>query len=155
MLAVFMCSPLCPFELERLPWLICSILQYMALQDGPCHATLSTTSSMALRAQALNGFESMYLVRGTQLPKTPWDLPRRTQPPIGSGARSTTSTCTGLGTARAAPRWALFLSRSHMRPSIHGSIVTGSPEDINGSAIRTPTLRVLLSLRDPTSRTLD
>ena len=152
MLAVFMFSPLCPFEPERLPWLICSILQYMALQDGTCHATLSTTSSMALRAQALNGFESMYLVRGIQLPKTPWDLPRRTQPPIGNGARSTTSTCTGLGTARAAPIWALFLSRSHMRPSIHGSIVTGSPEDINGSAIRTPTLRVLLSL---TSCTLD
>ena len=75
-------------------WLICSILQYMALQDGPCHATLSTTSSMALRAQALNGF---YLARGNQLPKTPWDLPWRTQPPIGNGAKSTTSTCIGLG----------------------------------------------------------
>ena len=69
-----------PFASKRLPWLICSILQYMALQDGPCHATLSTTSSMALRAQALNGFGSMCLVRGNQLPKTPWDLPRRTQP---------------------------------------------------------------------------
>ena len=60
------------------------------------------------------------------------------------------TTCTGLGTA------ALFLSRSHMRPSIHGSIVTGSPEDINGSAIRTPALHVQFSLRDhQTSCTLD
>ena len=31
---------------HSLAWLICSILQYMALHDGPCHATLSTTSSM-------------------------------------------------------------------------------------------------------------
>ena len=32
-LAVSMFSPLCPpFQPERLPWLICSILQYMALQ---------------------------------------------------------------------------------------------------------------------------
>ena len=152
MLSVSMFSPLHPFEPERLPWLICSILQYMALQDGPCHATLSTTSSMALRAQA-----SMYLVRGIQLPKTRWGLPRKTQPPIGNGAKSTTSTCTGLGTARAAPIWALFLSRSHMRPSIHGSIVTGSPQkNINGSAIRIPALHVQFSLQDhQTSCTLD
>ena len=47
----------------------------MALQDGPCHTTLSTTSSMALRAQPLNGFGSMYLVRSNQLPKTPWEGP--------------------------------------------------------------------------------
>ena len=65
-----------PFDLERLAWLICSILQYMALHDGPCHATLSTTLSMAPRTQALNGFGSMYLVRGIQSPKTPWDLHR-------------------------------------------------------------------------------
>ena len=138
-LAVSMFSLLHPFEPERLPWLICSILQYMALQDGPW-----------------NGFESMYLVRGIQLPRAPWGLPRTTPPPIGNGVKSTTSTCTGVGTARAAPIWALFLSRSHMRPSIHGSIVTGLLEDFNGLAIRTPALRIQSSLRDhQTSCTLD
>ena len=59
-----------------------------------------------------------------------------------------TSTCIGLVTARAAPIWALFPSLSHMRPFTHGSIVTGSPEDINGSVIRAPTLHVQFSLRD-------
>ena len=54
----------------------------------------------------------------------------------------------GLVTAREAPLWALFPSRSHMHPFTHGSIVTGSPEDINGSAIRAPTLHVQFSLRD-------
>ena len=120
------------FDLERLAWLICSILQHMALHDGPCHTTLSTTSSMAPRTQALSGFGSMYRVRGILSPKTPWDLPRKTQPPIGNGAKSTTSKCIGRGTARAAPIWVLFLSRSLMRPSILGIIETGSPEDING-----------------------
>ena len=83
-LSVSMFSPL-PFASKRLSWLVCSILQYVALQDGPYHATLSTTSSMALRARALNGFASMYLVRGNQSPNSPWDRPRRTQPPIGNG----------------------------------------------------------------------
>ena len=47
-------------------------------------------------------------------------------------------------------------SRSHMRPFIHGSIVTGSAQDINGSVIRAPTLHVQFSLRDhQTSCTLD
>ena len=136
------------FASKRLIWLVCSILQYVALQDGPYHAILSTTSSMALRAQALNGFESMYLVRGNQSPNPPWDRLRMTQPPIGNGASSTTSTCIGLVTAREAPLWALFPSRSHMHPFTHGSIVTGSPEDNNGSAIRAPTLHVQFSLRD-------
>ena len=150
-----MFSPL-PFASKRLLWLVCSILQYVALQDGPYHATLSTTSSMALRAQALNGFGSMYLVRGNQSPNPPWDRPRMTKPPIGNGANSTTSTCIGLVTAREAPIWALFPSRSHMHPFTHGSIVTGPPEDINGSAIRAPTLHVQFSLRDhQTSCTLD
>ena len=58
-LSFSMFSPL-PFASKRLIWLVCSIPQYVALQDGPYHAILSTTSSMALRAQALNGFESMY-----------------------------------------------------------------------------------------------
>ena len=87
------------FDLERLAWLICSILQHMALHDGPCHTTLSTTSSMAPRTQALSGFGSMYRVRGILSPKTPWDLPRRTQLSIGNGAKSTTSKCIGRGTA--------------------------------------------------------
>ena len=78
----------------------------------------------------------------------PWDRLRMTQPPIGNGASSTTSTCIGLVTAREAPLWALFPSQSHMHPFTHGSIVTGSPEDINGSAIRAPTLHVQFSLRD-------
>ena len=142
-----MFSPL-PFASKRLIWLVCSIPQYVALQDGPYHAILSTTSSMALRAQASNGFESMYPVRGNQSPNPPWDRLRMTQQPIGNGAGSTTSPCIGLVTAREAPLWALFPSRSHMHPFTHGSIVTGSPEDINGSAIRAPTLHVQFSLRD-------
>ena len=112
-LSFSMFSPL-PFASKRLIWLVCSIPQYVALQDGPYHAILSTTSSMALRAQAMNGFESMYRVRGNQSPNPPWDRLRMTQQP------STT----------------------------HGSIVTGSAEDINGSAIRAPTLHVQFSLRD-------
>ena len=36
-----MFSPL-PFASKRLLWLVCSILQYVALQDGPYHATLSS-----------------------------------------------------------------------------------------------------------------
>ena len=137
-----------PFASKRLIWLACSTPQYVALQDGPYHAILSTTSSMALRAQALNGFESMYPVRGNQSPNPPWDRLRMTQPPIGNGAGSTTSTCIGLVTAREAPLWALFPSRSHMHPFTHGSIVTGSPEDINGSAIRAPRLHVQFLFRD-------
>ena len=73
-LSFSMFSPL-PFASKRLLWLVCSILQYVALQDGPYHAILSTTSSMALRAQVLNGFGSMYLVRGNQSPNPPWDRP--------------------------------------------------------------------------------
>ena len=126
-LSFSMFSPL-PFASKRLIWLVCSIPQLVALQDGPYHAILSTTSSMALRAQALNGFESMCLVRGNQSPNPPWDRLRMTQPPIGNGASSTTSTCTGLVTAREAPLWAQFPSQSHTHPFTHGSIVTGSPE---------------------------
>ena len=75
------------YDFERLAWLICSILQCMALHDGSCHTTLTTTSSMAPRTQALSRFGSMYRVRGIQSPKTPWGLPRRTQTRIGSGAK--------------------------------------------------------------------
>ena len=144
------------YDFERLAWLICSILQCMALHDGPCHTTLTTTSSMAPPTQALSGFGSMYRVRGIQSPKTPWGLPRRTQPPIGSGAKYTTSKCIGRGRARAAPIWVLFLSRSLMYPSILGIIGTGSPEDINGWVVHTLALRVQFSLRaHRTSCTLD
>ena len=79
-----------PFASKRLIRLVCSIPQYLALRDGPYHATLSTTSSMALRTQALNGFESMYPVRGNQSPTPPWDRLRMTHQPIGNGAGSTT-----------------------------------------------------------------
>ena len=130
-----------PFASQRLIWLVCSIPQYVALHDGPYHAILSTTSSMALRAQALNGFESMYPSRRIHLGTGHNNL-------SGMAQVSTTSTCIGLVTAREEPLRALFPSRSHMHPFTHGNIVTGSPEDINGSAIRARTLRVQFSLRD-------
>ena len=44
--------------------------------------------------------------------------------------------------------WNLFRSRSPMHPFKHGIIVTGTPEDTNGLAIRTRALRAHLSLRD-------
>ena len=142
------------FASKRLIRLVCSIPQYLALRDGPYRAALGTTSSIALRTQELNGFESMYPVRGNQSPTPPWDRLRMTHQPIGNGAGSTTSKCIGLVTAREAPL--PFPSRSHMHPFIHGNIVTGSPEDTNGSAIRARTLRGQLFVRDRrTSCTLD
>ena len=136
------------YDFNRLAWLICSILQCMARHDGSCHTTLTTTSSMAPRTQVLSGFGSMYRVRGIQSPKT--------QTPIGSGAKYTTSKCIGQGRARAAPIWVLLLSRSLMHPSILGIIGTGSPEDINGWVVHTRALRVQFSLRvHRTSCTLD
>ena len=137
------------YDFERLAWLICSILQcIMALHDGSCHTTWTTTSSMAPRTQALSGFGCMYRVRGIQSPKTPWGQPRRTQTPIGSGAKYTTSKCIGQGRARAAPIWVLLLSRSLMHPSILGII--------NGWVVHTLALRVQFSLRaHRTSCTLD
>ena len=124
------------YDFKRLAWLICSILQCMALHDGSCHTTLTTTSSMDPRTR----------VRGIQSPKTPRGQPRRTQTPIGSGAKYTTSKCIGQGRARAAPIWVLLLSRSLMHPSILGIIGTGSPEDINGWVVHTLALRVQFSL---------
>ena len=144
------------YDFKRLAWLICSILQCMALQDGSCHTTLTMTSSMDPRTQRLSGFGSMYRARGIQSPKTPWGQPRRTQTPIGSGAKYTTSKCIGHGRARAAPIWVLLLSRSLMHPSTLGIIGTGSPGDINGWVVHTLALRVQFSLRvHRTSCTLD
>ena len=105
----YLCFRRFPFASKRLIRLVCSIPQYLALRDGPYHATLSTTSSMALRTQALNGFESMYPVRGNQSPTPPWDRLRMTHQPIGNGAGSK---CIGLVTAREAPLWVPFPIRA-------------------------------------------
>ena len=56
--------------------------------------------------------------------------------------------CIGPVTAREATLWSLSHNRSPMHPSIHGNIVTGTPEDTNDSAIRTRTLRGEFSLWD-------
>ena len=153
--SVSICSPL-SFDFERLAWLICSIVQCMAQHDGSCLATLTTTSPMAPRIRVLNGFRSMCRVRGIQSPRTPWDQPRMTQPPIGNGAKFTTSKCIGRGIAQAAPIQVLFRSRSLMHPSILGTIETGSPGDTNGWVVHTLALRGQFSLpAHRTSCTLD
>ena len=83
----FSCLPL-SFDPERFAWLICTIVQCMAQHGGSYLATLTMTSSMAPRIREWNGFGSMFPVRGIQSPRTPWDQPRMTQPPIGNGVRS-------------------------------------------------------------------
>ena len=79
-----------------------------------------------------------------------------TQPPIGSGAKFTTSKCLGRGIAQAAPIQVLFRSQSLMHPSILGTIETGSPWDTNGWVVHTLALRGQFSLRaHRTSRKLE
>ena len=135
------------YDFERLAGLKCSIVQCMVQHDGSCLATLTTTSSMGQQIRVWNGFGSMYRDRGIQSPRTPWDRPRMTQPPIGNGARSTTSKCIGLGKARAAPTQALFRNRYPMQPSILGITGTGSPGDTNVWVVHAPASRGQFSLR--------
>ena len=58
-----------------------------------------------------------------------WDRLRMTRPLIVSGAGFTTLKFTGLATAWEAPLQTPSLSRSPMRPFIHGNIVIGIPEN--------------------------
>ena len=81
---------------EQLVGLKCSIVQCMVQHDGIYLVILTMTSFMVEQKRVWNGFESMFRVSGI------WDQPRMTRPPIGNGARSTTSKCTGPGKARAA-----------------------------------------------------
>ena len=109
----FSCLPI-SFDPERFAWLICSIVQCMAQHGGSYFATLTTTSSMAPRIREWSGFGSVFPVRGIQSPRTFWDQPRMTQPPIGNGVRFSTSRCIGRGIAQAAPIPVLFRSRCLM-----------------------------------------
>ena len=128
---------------ERLAGLKCSIVQCRVQPDGSYLAILTTTSSIGQQIRVWNGFGSMYRVSGIQSPRTPWDRPRRTQPPIGNGARSITSKCIGLGKARAA----LFHNRYPMQPSILGITGTGSPGDTNVWVVHDPASRGQFSLQ--------
>ena len=101
----------------RLAGLKCSIAQCRVQPDGSYLAILTTTSSMGQHIRVWNGFGSMYRVSGIQSPRTPWDRPRRTQPPIGNGARSITLKCIGRGKVRVALPLTLFHNRYPMQPS--------------------------------------
>ena len=83
-----------------------------------------------------------YLVAANTLGPAPM-----TPPPIGNGARSTTSKCIGLGKVRAAPPQALFRNRYPMQPSILGITGTGSPGDTNVWVVHAPASRGQFSLR--------
>ena len=106
---------------ERLAGLKCSIVQCRVQPDGSYLTILTTTSSMGQHIRVWNGFGSMYRVSGIQSPRTPWDRPRRTQPPIGNGARSITLKCIGRGKLRVALPLTLFHNRYPMQPSILGT----------------------------------
>ena len=149
-----MFSPL-PFASKRLPWLVCSILQY---------GTARWTLPHYFEYDIVNGPASTSVEWIRVYVPGPWQPVAEST--LGPAPEDTTTyrewhkfyhfDVYWPVTARAAPIWALFPSRSHMRPFIHGSIVTGSPEDINGSVIRAPTLHVQFSLRDhQASCTLD